>query len=116
MLVLFAFLRQLRSTAGRSALSIPVSVFATFIIMYRLGLSLNLMSLGGLALAVGMLVDDSIVVLESIFRKREEGDWRRARPRAQGTRDRRDGGDRVDAHHGRGVLPAGVRARGSPAS
>jgi HAE1 family hydrophobic/amphiphilic exporter-1 len=71
-LILFAFLRNLRTTLI-IALSIPVSVFATFIIMYRFGISLNLMSLGGLALAVGMLVDNSIVVLESIFRKREEG-------------------------------------------
>lgn len=77
-LVLFAFLRQLGTTII-VALSIPVSVLATFIIMYRLGLSLNLMSLGGLALAVGNLVDSSIVVLESIFKKREEGlDARRA--------------------------------------
>ena len=71
-LVLFAFLKNLRTTLI-IALSIPVSVFATFVIMYRFGISLNLMSLGGLALAVGMLVDNSIVVLESIFRKREEG-------------------------------------------
>ncbi len=71
-LVLFAFLRQLGTTMI-VALSIPVSVFATFVIMYRFGLSLNLMSLGGLALAVGMLVDNSIVVLESVFRKREDG-------------------------------------------
>jgi hydrophobic/amphiphilic exporter-1 (mainly G- bacteria), HAE1 family len=71
-LILFAFLRQLGTTLI-VALGIPVSVFASFIIMYRLGLSLNLMSLGGLALAIGMMVDGSIVVLESIFRKREEG-------------------------------------------
>jgi HAE1 family hydrophobic/amphiphilic exporter-1 len=78
-LVIFGFLRDLRSTIIIS-LSIPVSVFATFVIMYRLGLSLNLMSLGGLAMGVGMLVDDSIVVLESIWRKRQEhpGDLRRA--------------------------------------
>jgi hydrophobic/amphiphilic exporter-1 (mainly G- bacteria), HAE1 family len=71
-LVLFAFLRQLGTTMI-VALGIPVSVLATFVIMYRLGLSLNLMSLGGLALAIGMMVDGSIVVLESIFRKRQEG-------------------------------------------
>ncbi|HEY2953764.1 MAG TPA: efflux RND transporter permease subunit [Candidatus Eisenbacteria bacterium] len=82
-LVIFAFLRDLRSTLTIS-LSIPLSVFATFIAMYRMGLSLNLMSLGGLALGVGMLVDDSIVVLESIFRTREhEPDIRRAA--SQGT-------------------------------
>ena len=71
-IVLFAFLRQLGTTLI-VAIGIPVSVFASFVIMYRLGLSLNLMSLGGLALAIGMMVDGSIVVLESIFRKREEG-------------------------------------------
>jgi len=71
-LVIFAFLRDVRSTLIIS-ISIPLSVFATFVAMYRLGLSLNLMSLGGLALGVGMLVDDSIVVLESIFRTREHG-------------------------------------------
>src|SRR5262245_26135161 len=71
-LVLFAFLRQLGTTLI-VALTIPVSVFATFVIMYRFGLSFNLMSLGGLALAIGHLLDCSIVVLESIFRKREEG-------------------------------------------
>jgi HAE1 family hydrophobic/amphiphilic exporter-1 len=71
-IVLFAFLRDLRATLV-IALSIPISVLATFVIMYRFGVSLNLMSLGGLALGVGMLVDNSIVVLESIFRKREEG-------------------------------------------
>jgi HAE1 family hydrophobic/amphiphilic exporter-1 len=71
-LVIFAFLRDLRSTVIIS-LSIPLSVFATFVAMYRMGLSLNLMSLGGLALGVGMLVDDSIVVLESIFRTRQHG-------------------------------------------
>jgi HAE1 family hydrophobic/amphiphilic exporter-1 len=70
--VLFAFLRDLRSTLV-IGLSIPISVLATFVVMYRFGLSLNLMSLGGLALSVGNLVDSAIVVLESIFRKREEG-------------------------------------------
>jgi HAE1 family hydrophobic/amphiphilic exporter-1 len=72
-LVIFAFLRNVGSTLT-IALAIPISVMATFIVMYRLGLSLNLMSLGGLALGVGMLVDDGIVVLESIFQRREAGD------------------------------------------
>jgi HAE1 family hydrophobic/amphiphilic exporter-1 len=84
-LVLFAFLRRLAATLI-VAVSIPVSVFATFVIMYRLGVSLNLMSLGGLALAIGMLVDASIVVLESIFRKRQEGlEARQAAGRGAGT-------------------------------
>jgi HAE1 family hydrophobic/amphiphilic exporter-1 len=71
-LVLFAFLRDLRSTLI-IAISIPLSLVAAFLFMYRMDISLNIMSLGGLTLGVGMLVDNSIVVLESIFRKRQEG-------------------------------------------
>ncbi|HEX5133331.1 MAG TPA: efflux RND transporter permease subunit [Candidatus Krumholzibacteria bacterium] len=70
--VLFLFLREIRSTLI-IALSIPLSVIATFMLMYRLNISLNVMSLGGLTLGVGMLVDNSIVVLESIFRKKKAG-------------------------------------------
>jgi HAE1 family hydrophobic/amphiphilic exporter-1 len=68
-LVLFVFLRDLRSTAT-IGLSIPISVMATFTLMYQTGVTLNIMSLGGVALGVGMLVDNSIVVLESIHRHR----------------------------------------------
>ncbi len=71
-LVLLLFLRDFRSTAI-IAVSIPTSIVATFILMYRQGVSLNIMSLGGLALGVGMLVDNSIVVLESIVRHRRSG-------------------------------------------
>ncbi len=71
--VLFLFLRELRSTII-IGVAIPISVVATFVPMYMYGISLNIMSLGGLALGIGMLVDNSIVVLESIFRCREEGD------------------------------------------
>jgi len=72
-LVLFLFLRDVRTTFI-VALSIPVSLLVTFAPLNILGVSLNVMSLGGLALGIGMLVDSSIVVLESIFRCREEGD------------------------------------------
>jgi len=72
-LVLFVFLRDLRSTLI-IGVSIPISIIATFILMYTRGVSLNVMSLGGLALGVGMLVDNSIVVLEAIHRRREEKD------------------------------------------
>ncbi len=73
-LVLFVFLRDLRSTLI-IGVSIPISIIATFILMYSRDVSLNVMSLGGLALGVGMLVDNSIVVLEAIHRRREkEGD------------------------------------------
>lgn len=71
-LVLFLFLRDLRSTAT-IAISIPVSIMATFALMYQTGISLNLMSLGGVALGIGMLVDNSIVVLESVHRHRKDG-------------------------------------------
>jgi HAE1 family hydrophobic/amphiphilic exporter-1 len=71
-IVLFLFLRDLRSTII-IATSIPLSVIATFLFMYRLNISLNIMSLGGLTLGIGMLVDNSIVVLESIFRKKRQG-------------------------------------------
>lgn len=72
-LVLYLFLCDLKSTAI-IAVSIPMSLLVTFAPLNLLGVSLNIMSLGGLALGVGMLVDNSIVVLESIFRCRDEGD------------------------------------------
>jgi len=71
-LVIFLFLRDAWSTFVIS-LSLPVSIIATFFFMDQLGLSLNVMSLGGLALATGLVVDDSIVVLESIAKARERG-------------------------------------------
>ena len=71
-LIIFFFLRDVRSTFI-IALSLPVSLIATFFFMDQLHLSLNVMSLGGLALATGMVVDDSIVVLENIARLREKG-------------------------------------------
>jgi HAE1 family hydrophobic/amphiphilic exporter-1 len=75
-IVLYLFLRDIRSTLI-IGLSIPISILATFVLMRQLGVSLNLMSLGGLALGVGMLVDNSIVVLESISRYKEQGLERR---------------------------------------
>ena len=71
-LIIFFFLRDGWSTFV-IGLSLPVSIIATFFFMDRLGLSLNVMSLAGLALATGMVVDDSIVVLESIAKARERG-------------------------------------------
>ncbi len=72
-LVLLVFLRNAVHTLI-IGLTIPVSIVATFAPMFIFDVSLNIMSLGGLALGIGMLVDNSIVVLESIFRCREEGD------------------------------------------
>jgi len=71
-LIIFLFLRNLASTMI-IAISIPTSIIATFMLMYSGGLTMNILSLGGLAVAVGMLVDDSIVVLENIYRLREDG-------------------------------------------
>ncbi len=69
--VLLFFLRTIRSTLVIS-LSIPISIVATFALIFFGGFTLNLMTLGGLALGVGMMVDSSIVVLENIFRRRNE--------------------------------------------
>jgi hydrophobic/amphiphilic exporter-1 (mainly G- bacteria), HAE1 family len=71
-LVLLLFLRHLPTTLI-IATAIPISVIATFVLMFGRGITLNIMSLGGLALGVGMLVDSAIVVLESIAREREPG-------------------------------------------
>jgi HAE1 family hydrophobic/amphiphilic exporter-1 len=71
--VLYLFLRDFRATSVISV-AIPISVAATFAPMNLSGVTLNLMSLGGLALGIGMLVDSAIVVVESIARCREEGD------------------------------------------
>ncbi|MCW8998100.1 MAG: efflux RND transporter permease subunit, partial [Kangiellaceae bacterium] len=70
--VLWIFLRNIRLTLIITT-AIPISVIAAFIFMYRSDVSLNIMSLGGLTLGVGMLVDSAIVVLESIHRQREKG-------------------------------------------
>ena len=72
-LVLLLFLRNLNSTVI-IATAVPVSIIATFSLMYFGGFTLNLMTLGGLALGIGMLVDNAIVVLENIYRMRESGE------------------------------------------
>jgi|AntRauTorcE11897_2_1112592.scaffolds.fasta_scaffold04525_3 HAE1 family hydrophobic/amphiphilic exporter-1 len=71
-LVLFVFLRNFRSTII-IALTIPISVVSTFLLLYFSGLTINIVSLGGLALGIGMLVDNSIVVLENIYRYKQYG-------------------------------------------
>ncbi len=70
--VLFLFLRNIKSTLI-VAISIPASVIVTFPLAYFTGLTLNIMTLSGLALGIGMLVDNSVVVLENIFRHAESG-------------------------------------------
>ena len=71
-LVLFFFLRRIGTTLIVSV-SIPISIIATFTMMYFNNLTLNVMTLSGLALGAGMLIDNVIVVIESIFRNREQG-------------------------------------------
>lgn len=72
-LTIFIFLRDVRSTFIPS-LAIPVSVIATFGVLYALGFSINIFTLLALVLAIGIVVDDAIVVLENIYRHIEEGD------------------------------------------
>ena len=70
--VLIVFLRDWRPTLIM-AFSIPFSVLCALVVMYFSGISLNIMSLGGISIAIGMLVDNSIVVLENIYRLRSRG-------------------------------------------
>ena len=81
--VLYLFLRRLRSTVV-VGLAIPISVIASFFLMFVGGVSLNIMSLGGLALGIGMLLDSSIVVLEAIDRRLSAGAERGDAARAGG--------------------------------
>jgi HAE1 family hydrophobic/amphiphilic exporter-1 len=71
-IVLFLFLRSWKTTLI-IGIAIPISVVATFFLMFVAGISLNIMSLGGITLGIGLLVDNSIVVLEAIQRKRDRG-------------------------------------------
>ena len=71
--IIFIFLRRFRATMF-VAFAIPVSVLFALFFMYIFGFSINILSMSGLAIAIGMIVDDAIVVFESIFRHREWGD------------------------------------------
>ncbi len=70
--ILLIFLRSFKTTLV-IALSIPISIITTFVILYFTDITLNMMTIGGLALGIGMLVDNSIVVLENIYRNRSLG-------------------------------------------
>ncbi len=85
-IVLLFFLRNIRSTIIIS-LAIPISVIATFALVYFCGFTLNLMTLGGLALGVGMMVDSSIVVLENIYRRQIENRESPETASVEGTRE-----------------------------
>ncbi|MDR0721685.1 MAG: efflux RND transporter permease subunit [Treponema sp.] len=71
-LILFIFLRSIKPTLI-IGISIPISLIVTLMVMYFAGLTLNLMTMAGLVLGIGMLVDNSIVILENIYRYREKG-------------------------------------------
>jgi multidrug efflux pump subunit AcrB len=70
-LIIFLFLRNIRATVI-SILSLPISIFATIALLNQMGYTLNIMTLGGIAVSVGRIVDDSIVVIENIYRWRQE--------------------------------------------
>lgn len=84
-LIIFLFLRNIRSTLIIS-ISIPISIISTFALMNLAGITINLISLLGLTLAVGLVVDDSIVVLENIYRFRERG-YERVQGAVEGARE-----------------------------
>ncbi len=71
--VLYMFLRNVRSTLI-IGISIPISIMTTFLFLFFYGETLNILTLGGLALGVGMMVDNAIVILENIYRKRQVGE------------------------------------------
>ncbi|MGE5405030.1 MAG: efflux RND transporter permease subunit [Candidatus Saccharibacteria bacterium] len=73
MVIIYLFLRSVPSTLV-IATSIPLSIVATFVMMYFSNMTMNLVSMGGIALGIGRMVDDSIVVLESIFRHRQSSE------------------------------------------
>ncbi|MFR6543262.1 MAG: efflux RND transporter permease subunit [Butyricimonas virosa] len=83
-IILYIFLRRVNMTLIVS-LSIPISIIATFNLMYFNGLSINIMTLGGLALGAGMLVDNAIVVMENIFRNMDENNLPPAEAAVRGT-------------------------------
>lgn len=73
MIVIYMFLANFRATII-SGLALPASIIASFIVMYALGFTLNMMSLLALSLAVGLLIDDAIVVIENIYRHMAQGE------------------------------------------
>ncbi|MBN2795635.1 MAG: efflux RND transporter permease subunit [Clostridia bacterium] len=80
--ILFVFLKDLRPTIV-IGIAIPISIIVAFSAIYFTGITLNIVSMGGLALGIGMLVDNSVVVLENIYRLRKEG-MKRAEAAIQG--------------------------------
>ena len=108
-LTIFLFLFSLRSTLV-AAISIPLSILTALVIMQLTGISLNIMTLGGLAVAVGRVVDDAIVVLENIYRHRALGEDRWTAVAQRPARGRRRD-HRQHADDGRGLPAARLRRR-----
>ena len=107
MIIIFVFLRNLRATII-PGLAIPTSIVATFAIMYFLGFSINNFTLLALTLAIGIVVDDAIIVLENAYRHQEELGESPEEAAINGTREIAFA---VHRHHhlaGRGVHPARV--------
>jgi hypothetical protein len=107
--VVYAFLNSWRSTLI-TALSLPTSVIAAFIAVWACGFTLNFMTLLGLSLAIGVLIDDAIVVRENIVRHMERGEDRVTASAMAPPRSARGDGDHV-LHH-RGVHSRGLHGRG----
>ena len=98
-----------------ATLVIPVTVLVTLLAMKAAGLSFNLMTLGGIAAAIGLVIDDAIVVVEAIHTKRRSG-LEKLGGHPGGHRRDRPAPRRLDADAGRRVHPAGLPRRASPAS
>ena len=94
-IILLMFLRNIRSTLV-VGLSIPISIISTFGLFYFAGFTLNTLSLSGLALSTGLIVDDAVVVLENIFRHVERDKKRAAESRGQWCPRDHPGGRRLD--------------------
>ena len=109
-LILLMFLKSLRATLI-AALSIPLSLIISFVFLHLTGDTLNLMSLGGLAVAIGLIIDDTVVVIENIARHMAEGQTGDAAV-DRASKEISRGGHRFDLDHDPGVPAAGVSARG----
>jgi multidrug efflux pump subunit AcrB len=94
-IVVYLFLANLRPTII-SAIALPTSIIASFIIMYALNFTLNMMSLLALSLAVGLLIDDAIVVIENIYRHMQKGETPMEAARAATSEIGRHGDDLHD--------------------
>lgn len=93
------------------SLSIPISIIATFNLMYFNGLSINIMTLGGLALGAGMLVDNAIVVMENIFRNMDENNLPPTEAAREGDLGSRRSDYGIHLNHNRGIPSDRVPAR-----